>query len=126
MSKKKVTEGFDLGLEIDRLFSDVRADFIKFCMQNESERHIEMIRASNEPYMYTVQPKREYIENGEICEKGFKVYFKVNTKEDYEKLKAIVFDKFSKELFISPKITSPNGCGYYSGLIKFSKLKKKD
>ena len=126
MSKKKETKGFDLSLEIDRMFEEVRVNLIEFAIQNESEIHVKMIRMSNAPYLYTTEPKRFFVDkNGNLIDKGFKVYFKVNTQEDYTKLKEMVFNRFSKNLFISPKVTSNKDAGFISGFIKFTNLKNK-
>ena len=116
---------FNLRLEIDRLFDELREEMgIKYSFQNEDPTHIELLRSSANEYVYTTMPKREYVVDNKLIDKGVKLYFKTLTEERYSELKNKVFNRFAKALFISPKLFRRDD--YFSGYFALSNSKKKN
>lgn len=117
-------EKFNLRLEIDRLFDDLREKMeIKYSFQNEDPTHIELLRSSAKEYVYTTMPKREYIVDNKLIDRGVKLYFKISDETRYTELKNLVFQRFSKELFISPKLSRREE--FYSGYIELTNSRKR-
>lgn len=111
----------NLRLEIDRLFDDFREKMeIKYSFQNEDPTHIELLRESGKEYVYTTMPKRMYVVSSKLYDRGIKIYFKALNDERYDALKELVFNRFSKKLFISPKLKKKEN--YISGYFLLTNL----
>jgi hypothetical protein len=120
MPRRKKT---DLRLEVDRFFMDVRKNVTENAFQHVKRAQLDILRKSDVPFVYTTEPKRNFIVKDKVVEKGFKVYFNFQSVDNYEKFKEFLFGRFQDEFFLKFNYYSNTTANKKSGYVKITNMK---
>lgn len=114
-----------LRLKIDRVFAEARELQDVFAFQNPPASVQKMLSDTSMEYIYTKKPKREFVFNNTLIEKGFKIYYRL-TKDKYELFKPIIFKHLKKDCFVSFNRYKNSEENIESGFITLTNFKKRE